>query len=245
MKRAISWRGAGATSVVVFQFLIVFGQGGIPSGTWWDEVTDLPVLFTVLVGFGALAYGVDGVFASGRAAREEIRADLERLARRAFVPINARLPEVPINRLGVHVWRTKGERLERLIKYTMEHQRVETPIQWSRGKGAIGVAWEGGGPLTADLTPLYAKADELGSSFDALPPHERYGLTLKEVHQGNRYKSVLAYPLSSVDGEIIGILSVDCAEAGHATELASLVDDRLFQDVLGSCESALRRYVAR
>jgi hypothetical protein len=231
-------------AVVVFPFLIVFGQGGIPSGTWWDDATDLPVLFTVLVGIGVIAYGVDGVFASARREREEIRADLERLARRAFVPINARLPNVPINRLGVHIWTTRGERLDRLIKYTMEHQRVETPIQWSRGKGAIGAAWERGGPLTVDLTPLYAKADELGADFDHLDPRKRYGLTLKEVHRGNRYKSVLAYPLSGIDGKILGVLSVDCALAGHTDGLASLVDDRNFQDVLGACESALRRYVA-
>ncbi len=244
MVQAISWRAAGAVGVVVFPFLLVLAEGGIPRGTWWDDATDPPVLLAVLVAVGAIAYGIDGVFASGRRGRDEIRADLERLARRAFVPINARLPDVPINRLGVHIWMTKGERLERLIKYTMEQQRVETPIQWSRGKGVIGDAWERGGPLTVDLTPLYASATALGPAFDGLDPQDRFGLTLEEVQRGNRYKSVLAYPLSGMDGKIIGVLSVDCAIPGRADGLASLVDDRLFQDVLGACESALRRYVA-
>lgn len=246
MSRIASWRAGGSLAVVVFPFLILFGQKGIPSGKWWDDVSDPAVLCTGLIGVGALANGVYGIVTAAEQGRLEIKADLQQLARRAFVPINAHLAEVPINRLGVHIWMTRGDRLERLVKYTMEQQRVATPMRWIRGKGVLGVAWATVTPLTAELGHLYAEAEQLdAASFNALEPGYRYGLSRDEVLRGTRYKSVLAHPLADEDGEVIGILSVDCGVEGHGRQLAALLDDRAFQDVLGSCEIALRRYMGR
>jgi hypothetical protein len=244
VRLGLSWRSAGATTVVLFPFLIVAAQQGIPNGTWWDEAVDPPVWFTVLVALGAIVYGIDGIRREARDEREQIIGDLERLARRAFVPINAKLPSVPIGDLGVHIWQVRGGRLDRLVKYTMEHQRMSTPITWTRGKGVIGVAWQRKTSLTAELNDLYEEAKGTDdATFDAGDPDHRYGLIRSEVLSGTHYKGVLAVPLSGVGGDVIGVLSVDCSVVGQRQALEQLLDDRAFQDVLGACEITLRRCV--
>jgi hypothetical protein len=242
---ALTWANARTTAVIVFPILVVLAQGGIPSGTWWDQGWDVPVLIAVLAGIGTVAEGIRALTAAGAREREETEADLRRLARRALGPINSLLPNVPIVELGVHIWVTDDNRLKRLVKYTIEQQRAQTPIRWCRGKGVIGVAWDSGAPLTADLTELYAEADRLSPhEFDALDPEHRYGLTHAEVRVGGRYRTVLAHPLTA-DGDVIGVLSVDCAADGQRDQLDKLLRDRAFQDVLGSCEAALQRYADR
>lgn len=246
MAGALSWRVVGPLCVLLFPFLMLGADHGIPDGTWWDDGRDPAIWVTALIVAGAFAYGVAQLVAAPNAARERVRSDLEALARRAFVPINQHLPDVPINRLGVHIWTTDGDELKRLIKYTMEQQRVETPIRWRRGKGVIGVAWDAGSSLTADLTELYELAEAGGAAFDALEERFRYGLSRDEIRKGNQYKSISAYPLTGTNvDDVIGVLSVDCAVANQARQLDALSSDRTFQDVLGSCESALRRYLGR
>jgi hypothetical protein len=238
------WRYVGPASVLVFPFGFVAADRGIPRGTWWDESRDPAVVLLFMLTIMALVQGVRGLIHAPRDRRATIERDIQQLARRAFVPVNAHLPRVPIDALGVHVWIADGERLNRLVKYTMEQQRARTPISWCCGKGVIGIAWERRQPLVADLTELYARADELtAAEFEQLDSEFRYGLSAEEVNRGGKYKSVLACPLTAEDNnDVIGVLSVDCAVAGHAEQLAELLDDRQFQDVLGSCESALRRY---
>jgi hypothetical protein len=242
------WRYVAPASVILFPFGFLAADHGVPSDTWWDEARDPAIWLLILVTVAALAQGVLALARAPNDARATIRADIEQLARRAFVPINKRLPATPINQLGVHVWTTDGDRLTRLVKYTMEQQRATTPITWERGKGAIGLAWHRVAPLIADLTDIYAKADSLDAiEFEALDPEERYGLSADEVKRGGRYKNVLAYPFTDEhnDNEVIGVLSVDCAVAVPPAQLEALLYDRDFQDVLGSCESALRRYLGR
>lgn len=232
-------------AVLLFPFLMLFAQQGLPSGTWWDSTRDPAVWIASLAGVGVVSYGLHGIATSGDKERAEILADLERIVRRAFIPINAHLRDVPINQLGVHIWTTQGDDLKRLIKFRMEQQRIETPIKWCRGKGAIGIAWEHVRAVTADLTELYEEADTMdAATFDAHDREHRYGLTHSEVLVGARYKSVLAWPLAA-GSDVIGVLSVDCDVTGQARQLSALRDDRTFQDVLGSCEAALRRYLGR
>jgi len=242
------WRYGGPIAAVLTPFLLFAGPQGIPSGSWWDAASDPAVWITFILCVAAI---VDGVLQLVRAPSEEratIKLDLEQLARRAFVPINKHLPTVAINQLGVHVWTTRDDRLERLVKYTVEQQRAATPIPWVRGKGVIGLAWRQKRNLIAELTDIYAKADTLdAAAFEALDPDERYGLSAEEIRRGGRYKSVLACPLTDEqrENEVIGVLSVDCTVAVPRAELEALLYDREFQDVLGSCESTLRRYFGR
>jgi hypothetical protein len=129
------------------------------------------------------------------------------------------------------------------VKYTMEQQRVETPIAWRRGKGVIGVAWEQISAVVADLTEMYATLERDGpEAFGARDEGFRYGLSAEEVVRGGHYKSVLAYPLTNVDNDVIGVISVDCTVPDQTHRLSALLEDRGFNDVLGACESALRRY---
>ena len=85
------------------------------------------------------------------------------------IPIDAHLPAVRINRLGVHIWTTHGNDLRRMIKFRMEYKRVDAPIEWCRGNGVLGVAWERGRRVTADLSALYEEAEKMDpATFDAL-----------------------------------------------------------------------------
>ena len=232
--------------MVLFPFLVLAADHGYPEGTWWDEAKDPAIWATFAIAGLAVAQGVLGLLRAPDAVRAKFREDLERLARRAFVPINANLPTVPINQLGVHVWEVRGDRLVSVVKFTMEHQRATTPIRWERGKGAIGIAWQRVAPVTAELSYLYKEAVRAdAATFDALEADYRYGLTRAEVLTGTRYKGILAYPLTDLEDRVIGVLSVDCGIAGQEPGLSRLLDDRAFQDVLGSCQIALREYVGR
>jgi hypothetical protein len=248
MSAAQLWRYLGPVSVVFVPFVLFGAQQGIPNGSWWDEAGDPAVWLTILLCAAAVVFGVQSVIRARESERAILEQDLRQLTRRAFVPINAKLPTVRINQLGVHIWVVDGDHLKRLVRFTMEQSRARTPITWTSGKGVIGLAWRQGAPLIADLTDIYAKADALDdAAFDALDPDKRYGLSAEEVRKGVRYKSVLAYPLTDdkKDNEVIGILSVDCAVPVPTAKLEALLHDRAFQDVLGSCESSLREYVGR
>jgi hypothetical protein len=90
---------------------MLLAQAGVPSGTWWDAARDPAVWIATLLGVGVFANGVYGIVAAGREARSQITDDLYVLARRAFVPINGHLRDVPINQLRVHIWTTEEDRL--------------------------------------------------------------------------------------------------------------------------------------
>jgi hypothetical protein len=242
------WRYGGPVAAVLTPFLLFAGPQGIPNGKWWDAPGDPAVWITTILCAAAVVYNVLQLVGAPDEERATIKLDIEQLARRTFVYINRHLPNVRINQLGVHVWTTDGDRLKRLVKYTMEQQRATTPITWTRGKGVIGLAWRQKRNLIADLTDIYAKADTLDpAAFEALDPEERYGLSAAEIRSGGRYKSVLACPLTDEqrENEVIGVLSVDCSVVVPSAALEALLYDREFQDVLGSCESALRRYLGR
>lgn len=230
--------------MVVFPILALLGQQGIPQGSWWDSPWDPIVLLTIVTGLATVWAGFTALTSAQHVLRREVEADLRRIARRALGPLNRKLPDVPITDLGVHVWIVADGRLKRLVKYTIEHQRARTPIQWTPGKGVIGVAWIQKQPLTANLEELYKEADQLTpEQFNALASEHRYGLSHAEVRVGQGYRSVLAYPLTDSADAVIGVLSVDCRADGQSAKLSELLADRDFQDVLGTCEAALRRYV--
>jgi hypothetical protein len=241
---------AGALCAVASAPLTLAATNGVPSGAMWDSTGDPAVIGLALIVAGAAAFGVvkvhDEFVADRRRAEKERLEPVQQACRSAMTPIARELAGVPLNELGIHLWQVDGDRLKRVIKYTMDLERSDTPVTWTRGKGVIGLVWETGVALATDLSELYRLAEALDDAeFEAqLSATARYGLTRQELLRAQRYRCVLAIPLSSSDDkpskETIGVVSVDCMRAGHRDGLDRLRTDPVFSNVVGTCQSYLR-----
>lgn len=112
-RHSFAIRAALAGAPVATALLLVGQQVDVPTARAWDDAGD-PLLVTLLVAAAiSFAYGVfEAIDEPRRARRErrrveeaETRRGLEVLCRRAFVPLNEQFPDVPVSKIGVHVWR--------------------------------------------------------------------------------------------------------------------------------------------
>jgi hypothetical protein len=242
---------AGALSAVLGATLLILGKAGVPDGAWWDKPTDPPVIVTVLLLVVGLVYNLYDAWTKQREPDDIRVGALRDACRRSIVPISDALPDVSLRKLGVHIWlvRRKKDRLERLVKYTMELERQPTPMVWSRGKGMIGLAWDHDERVARDLS-VPVELAENPDAFAQLAPDERLGMTDAEWRRARRYRVVLAVPLHAPAADdvpplVIGVFSVDCAESGQeiADALLRLHDeDEEFRSVLATCETLLQAH---
>ena len=230
-------------------------QLGFPEKWLWDESGDGPVLATIGAVIGSAAYGVFKLFDDRTLAKQarltEQAENVERLCRKAFVPINETLPRVPVGKIGVHVWRVANDQsqLLRLHKYTMEQERLEMGFVWTPGRGALGLAWDGRAPIAVThLSALVARANRMGAAdFDALPARERCGLRRTDLVGGSRYEAILAVPLFAAesaagadDPAVLGLVSVDLMQDVDEGDLQRLLKHPDFSSFLGTCQNYLR-----
>jgi len=256
-RHAVFLRSLGAAATIALPFLLALAGLDIPSEDAWNDGTDPFALGTVFIACISLGYGAVNVFDEPRreirrrteAEKMETLQGIEAVCRRAFVPINEHFSNVPVSKIGVHLWRVRpdGVELERVYKFTMEHQRPETGLRWVEGRGAIGRAWStrevqivtSFGELVRDARATSAE------TFDSRPADERCGLSRAEVLQAPQYEAILAVPLTGTvrpggPPRVVGVFSVDFKVDVDPDVLQQLLQRPEFQDILGSCENYVR-----
>jgi len=148
--------------------------------------------------------------------------------------------------VGVNIWAVKGlpgvRFLDRRASFAIV-PRPRTRITWSKGKGAIGLAWTRDAAIAVDMRDLESRARN-AADFAQLTEDDRYGLSWEEMTRLRRYRSVLALPLRAGKDNAMrvrAVLAVDLLEEGHLHKLNELHDHPDIQGVLSTCESVLGR----
>lgn len=147
---------------------------------------------------------------------------------------------VPMDRVGVHVWEIRGvwgfRYLHRRASFVIRGRRNTPHVVWGKGKGAIGIAWDEDDWIVGNVEALRLQAaDE--ETFAAMSLRERFGLTWREFRRtSRRHKAVLAVPIRT-RGHVRGVFSIDLQIDGHAQDLATLASGDEFANVLGVCEA--------
>lgn len=196
-------------------------DNGIPSTEFWvDGVgANLRILF-VIAGLVGIAYtAVQAVVLLQRLRQLERGEALEEYATSLLVNFHE-ATGLPATCLTVHVWKASrdGSTLERLVGHTFDTRIGGSGVEWKRGKGAIGRAWDIALPFTADLAPLHAAYTRGRADFEALPDADRFNLSYREFGRSRYYWSVYVAPLR-VDGRLIGVASVGCTKPRVARKL--------------------------
>lgn len=189
--------------------------------------------------FGALV-----LFGYSRMLRKnEEDADLEYACKGAWhlVVRELRIPREEMEKIGVHVWSVRGIKgarfLERRAKFTLQPRR-ETRVLWRKGTGAIGVAWDLGEPIIANVENL-DKLAPTEEEFCDLESAKRYGLMWREFQKSKHYRAILAIPLESRRGRVAGCLSIDLELDGYADRLDTLSKVDQLSTIRDVCEEAL------
>lgn len=151
------------------------------------------------------------------------------------------IPQDDLDRIGVHVWGVRGlwgaRFLERRAKFTLQPRR-ETKVQWRRGVGAIGVAWDKDEAKIANIENL----EQLGPTeqdFCGLSREARFGLSWSQFSKSKHYRAILAIPLEAEPDRVVGCLSIDVQLDGYADKLDTLSRVEKLSTVRDVCEKAL------
>lgn len=132
--------------------------------------------------------------------------------------------------LGSAVWRVPrfGER-DHLIKVSSFRGTFHVPsgVQWTRGKGVVGLCWAGPDRDLVVDTTRYRELTE--DTFEALTDQVRMGLSWEDWRATARLWSIWATALGD-DSRFFGCLSVDCDMPGRAEDLKRAAEDRTVRE---------------
>ena len=215
---------------------------GIPSDAAWKGAAALPIVYfaalVALVGTEIFKY------VTGRAARESQR--LESACRAVASHVEEQCPEIPMSQCGVHIWRVKGrrnQRLERTSSFLLQGERARSGVHWTKGKGVLGWAWKKREEMHENLESVKrcAASEE---EWNKLSDRKRLGMTREEAQRTQNYKAVYARPLyerstTKGDPKVLGILAIDITAPNHFNHLKRATKGPRFVSVIGVCESAL------
>lgn len=174
----------------------------------------------------AVATTVDKVVGIFRRYRARERSKAEARTQKALVALLVEISEskhVNIQDLGVSVfvprWRVwrwgSGRVLVRVMRFRLDDHPQPSPVRWTKGKGAVGSCWE-----TARMVHRpwrtqraeYSSPSLTAEEFSRIPTDEQDGFEHREfVAIADKYSEVLAAPVLSEVGAIVGVVSVDVA----------------------------------
>ncbi len=222
---------AGATLVV-----LVAGDN--------NDVFDVgeKILFFAALIVGALTM-FDGLVGAWREFRGGKRGEVEARVQKVLVGLMFEISketQVPAEYVGTSIFvpkvrwvRLPGERVPRLrrvlvrvVRFRVTAENQPSRVARTKGKGAVGQCWE-----TARTVhrPWHTQAEKFSSpdltiaEFDKIPADKRDNFTFEEFRGiAHKYSEVLAAPILSAAGGVVGVLSVDIAV--QAQQLASVLD---------------------
>lgn len=173
----------------------------------------------------------------------ELHRDLLVYCQRAVAEIADQCRDVTLNELAAHIWICREDgRFVRCARFFLPHDHKGTGVDWRRGKGVAGMAWETNQNVLADLGPVHEQRGRLGEErFDALPAEERFGMTYRELQDSEVYTGVIAIRLFSTDAvpSLLGVFLIDyTGQEGFGCVVAT-TRRRQLRSILGACERLL------
>lgn len=148
--------------------------------------------------------------------------------------------EVNPKHLGVSVFTSRGSsaslRLARVVRYRISNDPQATKVSWRSNKGAVGTCWSTHNAIHRDWHKQLKqwKPDLTEGDYASIPRADRDGFTYQEFQRiGGKYSEVMAFPVLSEGGAMLGVISVDiAAKAGLSTRVLT---DHLEGIVAATC----------
>lgn len=152
-----------------------------------------------------------------RARGAKQRQDEMRVALLPVLRHIARNHSLDVTMLGASVYVVSGfwrwQRLKRLDRYRMSDLPQESVVNWVKGKGAIGRAWDRDEITHVDWYPIRARwgsgalLDE--RSWDRVPTSDRLGFQFEEFRNiVDKYGEILAIPMIR-NMKTVGVCAID------------------------------------
>lgn len=127
---------------------------------------------------------------------------------------------IEIEDLGISVWKLqprrlplRPRRLRRVDRFRLSMSPQPTEVKWVLPKGAVGRASRDHKKHHRDcrrINAKYSKRDMTAADFATLAPEDTYGFTYEEFKSFiGKYSEILAVPIKSEEGAVIGVISVD------------------------------------
>jgi hypothetical protein len=233
--------GVGVASSIFFSVGLVAFSLGLPSKEIWESGKPLVV---VLIVTGIVTAIYQPIVNLNQRQRKQ-QGILNDACREVAAHMDDECPELPLRRIGVHIWRVKGlwrwKRLVRAGRFLIRG-RASSNVIWQPKKGVLGLAWKERAPVIVDLkVALYSKVDSEAAAKQ-MSPEERLGLSWDEIQRTNAYKAIYATPLfNGSSRKIRGFLAIDVLEDERFTDLEHATHDNdNFSSILGLCETAIQ-----
>lgn len=227
---AITWRAVLALVGLVVTIMLTGDQ---------NKVFDLTrkTLFGGSVTVAGLTF-VDGVFGTVRRARAPGKSAAQARVQKALVALLVQISEtneVAIQHLGASVfkpqvrliawcWKLKrpGRVLIRVMRFRLDDHPQPTPVTWRKGKGAVGSCWGTARAVHRDWREQvreWSAPDLSRQAFSQQMPEElKDNFEYSEyVAIAAKYSEVLAIPVLSVAGGVVGVISIDVAARAGVT----------------------------
>lgn len=206
------------------------------------DLKERTVFWAAVVGAGAPA--IDSALRASRRVRGFSRAQAENRVQLAIAGALSEIADeraVSIRHLGASVWAIRyryrprecwwrpTKHLVRGLRFRLRDNPQPTKVSWTKGKGAVGRAWEKGRPIYEDWTEQssrWSSPDLTEHQFKKLREKQRAGFTFEEfVRISPKYSEVLAVPITSEGGETLGVISVDVTAAAGVPRRSLAGDD--------------------
>ena len=227
---AIAWRVLLALAGFVVTVMLTGDE---------NKVFDLSrkTLFYGSVTVAALTF-VDGVLGTIRLAREPGKSAAQTRVQKALVALLVQISEtnsVGIQHLGASVfkpqirfipWRWHLKRparvLVRVMRFRLDDHPQPTPVTWRKGKGAVGSCWKTARAVHRDWHEQardWSAPELTQDTFDqVMRPDLRDNFEYSEyVAIAAKYSEVLAVPVLSAGGDVVGVISIDVAARAGVT----------------------------
>lgn len=198
----------------------------------WDRSTRFWIVVVV-----AAVTAVDNILAGFRTIQAAKRSQAEARVQKVLTVLLVQISEasgVQIQDLGASVFVPRIRRvgwlpkkvLVRALRFRLDEHPQPSPVKWTKGKGAVGTCWETARTVHRDWhvqRTQYSDPALAAQDFAGIPAELRDGFGHKEfVAISDKYSEVLAVPVLSVEGSIVGVVSIDVA--GRAGLAANILD---------------------
>lgn len=160
----------------------------------------------------------------------------------------AHIASLPCQRIGVHAYvvrnhfpsRFRPATLDRIERVRLSSTPVPSNINWTAGKGVVGLCWQQQRDIAMDLDALHGPHVGCDASIWATLGHDvTLGLSFQEFKRTTgKYGFVVATPLARPSGEVVGVIAADgpCGES-------SALDTGPVKDVLRRLADDIQRHL--